>query len=159
MKNKKLTYILIPIAIIVWGGIILRIVGFNNSDPETNTTRTNEMEPDTMVFNKNEFELIANYRDPFLGKFIRGTHQIAVKKTKKPKKSIPKKIIKTPLVWPHIDYDGSIRSENKVIAVLKINAKKHLLEQGEEFSGLKIKQVYPDSVTIVYKKETKTFPK
>ncbi len=159
MKNKKLTYFLIPIAIIVWGGIILRIVGFNNNDEITGQTPANEAIADTIVIEKNNFELMANYRDPFLGKFIKGINQSTNKKPKSTKKVVPKKIKKAPIVWPVIDYDGSIRSNEKVIAVMKIDSKKYLLEKGEELNDMVVKEVFPDSVILVFKKETKTFPK
>lgn len=158
MKNKKLTYILIPVAIIVWGGIILRIVGFNTNDSNSSAQNENTQYSDTLEFEKNDFELVTNYRDPFLGKFIKGTHSIS-KKPVKSKKVNPKPKKKEVIVWPHIDYDGSISNDSRVIAVLKINQKKFLLQQGEEMNGLTIKKVFKDSVLISYKKETKTFSK
>ena len=72
MKNKKLTYILVPLVLIVWGLIIYRIFNtIHNTDdsPLLNTPiATINGEKNTLL---DTFSLQLNYRDPFLGNLHR----------------------------------------------------------------------------------------
>ena len=158
LKNKNALYLLVPLFILIWGVIGHRIYkGMNNDDLELFVEEANlelvveMLEPDT-------FSIIADYRDPFLGKI----------RSSKPKAVTPKKkqapIVKKPepvLRWPSIVYGGMIKNQKtgKLVAMVKINGKDNLLSIGNVVSEVILLKVYPDSITVSLGKVEKTVHK
>ncbi len=69
MKNKKLTYFLVFIVLVVWGMIVYRIfesVGGNDDDNLQATSGKMVKEPyNDFSIPKDTTHLLLNYRDPF----------------------------------------------------------------------------------------------
>jgi len=110
-------------------------------------TEVQLLEPDT-------FSIIAEYRDPFLGKI-----RSAKPKTLQPKKK-PKPVQKEPepqLRWPSITYGGMIRNQKtgKLVAMVKIDGKDNLLAVGNVVSEVRLVKVYPDSIKVALGKVEK----
>jgi len=159
MKSKKAVYILLPIVLILWVIIFYRIFTSRNSEPGIVLTNNNlsenyvpqQIETDT-------FNIVASYRDPFLGKTVTKNPSITKSQIKrKPVKNKPVKSIR----WPSITYGGMIKNQksNKLVAIVKINGQDNLIMEGKEFSGVKIQKVFPDSIRIIYQGEVRTFSK
>lgn len=156
MKNKKLLYILIPLAILVWGYVIFMIFNASSSS-ETIILSDKSRLPFQMkdTTRGESFIILANYRDPFLGKIYRPRNRIT--KTKIIKKAIPKKI--EPVIrWPNIRYGGIIvnKKTQKKVALVRINENDYLMQEKDVNQGVELKKMYPDSVQLIYQQKTRT---
>lgn len=143
MKNKKLTYILLPAVVLIWVLIILRVVNYKGSDdgfqlssPVAKATKA-EIKTDT-------FSLLLNYPDPFL-KHVSSTPLKT--RTRNPKNSNKKN--STP---PDITYYGLV--QNKKVSSgqvnVKINGKYFIMSIGETINEVKLRRIYQDSICITY---------
>ncbi|MFW6222420.1 MAG: hypothetical protein ACOC3T_02285 [Bacteroidota bacterium] len=172
MKNKKLQYILIPVVLVVWGLIIYRFLDFTRQDTpdETYTVSTlqtnqnNNHEQDT-------FSLYANYRDPFL-KHVRYKGYNYTKANASNKKTEKKKEKKKPetnvelrreilenIRWPDIKYGGIVQNtqSGEKVGLIEVDKQEFLIRKNDSTQKIFIKDLYKDSVIVIYKEKHKTF--
>ncbi|MCK4661792.1 MAG: hypothetical protein KAT68_02920 [Bacteroidales bacterium] len=162
MKNKKILYILLALAIIIWALIFYRIFKFLNKTPEVHYSYNYQKKYEKEEIKKDTFFIIADYRDPFLNKILipkvknEGKPKVNNKKDNSRTKRRVKKI-----KWPVIKYGGVISSKdnNKKIALIKINDKDYLMEVNSESEEIKLINIFTDSIKVVYKDEKKTIIK
>lgn len=64
MKNKKTTYLLLVLSIVVWGAAGWKVYNAFHTQPEVPTVKK-----ETKTVLKDSISLLLNYRDPFLGKY------------------------------------------------------------------------------------------
>lgn len=169
MKNKKLSYILAPAVILIWGMIVYKIF-FAKEDqmivPQY-TTAISKKEHRTQI---DTFNIEANYSDPFL----RRTYIANPTKTssevnvsdyfygpKPPTNTNTKKVSvkSTPLKWPAIRYEGLIinNKSGKKTGVLYIDNKSNLITEKTIINNLEVMLLTMDSVKIKFKDEDKVF--
>lgn len=154
LKNKKALYVLVPVVLIIWGMIGYRIYkGMSDDTPDFLVEQTN-MQPIVEMLEPDTFSIIAEYRDPFLGK-IRSPKP-RVNQTKKKPVQVKKKP-EPVLIWPSITYGGMIKNQktNKLIAMVKINGKDNLMAVGNVVSEVRLVKVYPDSIKVALGKVEK----
>jgi len=137
LKNKKAIYILLPLVIFIWGIVIYNI--FSSMGGGSEIVLVNTAIPEESVSRQiaiDTFSITANYRDPFLGKIVSGKPK-PIKKQFKKRPPIKKKPIQ-PIRWPSISYGGMIRNQqtNKLIAMVKINGKDNLMNEGGVVAGI-----------------------
>lgn len=155
MKKKKLTYLLIPLVILLWGIIIYKIVATKNTlstspilvDNKESTTQFDQRTLDT-------FSIHPTYRDPFLGTF-QNTSTVSKKKTLIAPNLMKKKAV---LAWPRITYGGLIKNQksNKTTVLLTVNGKVNIVSPGGSIGALTLLSVSKDSITVNFKDATKT---
>lgn len=118
------------------------------------------MSTDTASIYKDTFNLVLNYRDPFLGSSNAQNND----EGKKTNYSIPakKQEIKesktSTAKWPVLTYGGIVKNEGtkNMIIILNINGKSHLMKPGEVINDCELLKVYRDSATVRFNNETKT---
>ena len=147
LKNKKTLYVLVPLVLIIWGVIGNRIYQSMKDDNPGYYMEQASSKPVIEVLEPDTFSIIAEYRDPFLGR-IRSSKPKTVQSKKKPTpiKKKPEPILR----WPSITYGGMIRNQKtgKLVAMIKINGKDNLLSVGNVVSEVRLVQVYPDSIKV-----------
>lgn len=162
VKNKKTLYILVPLVVIVWGLIIYRICNNlkkpHDSDMTYRSVQT-AMAEDELVLDT--FTIIANYRDPFLGKTRTYRTISSNTKSKKAESKRPQRIRTRRIRWPVIVYNGVISDESKGknIALVSINNNSYLMKTGEINEEVTLLIIFPDSIRVEYQEEVKTFVK
>jgi type II secretory pathway component PulC len=153
MKNKKMLYILIPATLVVWGLIIMKILGTVNP-VEIPVVQTSVLPASSGETEKDTFSIHPDYRDPFLRK-----HREPVTSVEKPvRPSIPSPpVVKVQTPWPVIQYNGTIKnqSSNKERVLLQVNGQDHMVQAGETIEGVLIYKVYKDSIEVHFLKEKK----
>jgi hypothetical protein len=157
MKSKKLVYALLILALIIWGVIIYRVVTTLKKDKPA-LLPVNKKQ----VIIKNEtgakdFEIVADYRDPFLGTQVR--KEIAkINTTAKPKQ---KMIPVSNLQWPQIKFGGIIKNQQSKhpLALVTINGKEKIIKEKETVLELTLSKIYRDSAEFIYKNEKRIIRK
>ncbi len=158
MKNKKLTYFLVFIILIVWGIIIYRIfdsVGGNDEDNLQTTSAKTVKEPyNDFTIPKDTTHLLLNYRDPFgLVKF-KDTVKLTVENHHK---SMGPLTVKPAINWSFIKYSGYILNpaSKKLIALVSINGKNETLSEGDTKDNVRLIKNMRDSIKISFNGNTK----
>ena len=159
MKSKKTVYILLVVVAGIWGTLFYKIFSGLGGD---NDIKSNTIQiPQTLIANSfsDTFSLIANYRDPFLGKqlapkIVSDNPPVTVNKTK----SQP---VVNSSQWPAITYSGMVKNDNsnKTLALLFINGNSQTLKQGDLIENIEVVKIYRDSVLLKQGKEKKFFKK
>jgi hypothetical protein len=156
VKNKKLTYLLGLVVLVVWGMIIYRIVdeagGSDDDQPEAPPKAAKELYND-FATPKDTAHLLLNYRDPFGLVKQKDTSRVI------PRKTSNKKVATTlkPMDWGFIKYSGYILNpgSKKLIALVSINGQNVTLSEGETKGNVKLIKNLRDSIKISFDGKTK----
>jgi len=154
MKNKKtLTYALLAGSLLVWGLVFYKLFSYIGGDDSPNANNKTITVPH-QIEKEESYTLIANYRDPFLGKQEKsqggegGVNLIikrksVVKVVKEPEK---------PLDLTFISYTGMITnpSTKKKVALVTIKGKQSMVSEGEVLDEITFVKNYKDSIQISY---------
>ena len=151
MKNKKVVYVLLPIVIIVWGIVFYRIFSVVNPSG-AQFTPTSNLSNDLGVENSlvDTFTIIANYRDPFLGKVISSEKHIVGNASI----NIPTKPLVIPKSWPAINYGGMIKiiKSSQQTALVYINGESKMMKMGDVETEVQLLKIYADSIEVMFQK-------
>ncbi|MGD1848246.1 MAG: hypothetical protein ACFB10_22870 [Salibacteraceae bacterium] len=160
MKNKKLLYLLLPLMVVVWGAVFYRVFkGIGGDDDYFDALPAAVKMP--VLAKQDSFDLIADYKDPFLGKGPGRSRNTNPAIGEKPLTPTVRQLPKPPpptLPWPAIGYGGFVNKsggKNK-LAVVTIDGQTSWGKLGEEIQGVTIQEIWKDSVQVSYRKEVKT---
>jgi len=160
---------LIPLVLVVWGNIFYQIFGIVSSDDDDQADDQNVGPVVKNEIKKDTFSIIADYRDPFLGR------QSAIKNpvvpdngakkqpsdNKKEKKEKKEEQVIPNLKWPQMVYSGLVinKKSSDVVGLLSVNSKQFLVRKGQMVEGLTVGNISSDSITIVMGENIKTLTK
>ncbi len=163
MKNKKLTYVLIPLVLLVWGTIIYKIVKVaNNDDDSSKMYKSTFMENEGNELLSDTFSIHPNYRDPFISKRTKGAtspensiHSPATPNSNEINKSIA--LPSSSGRWPAIVYSGLIKNQksNKQLALIQIDGKANIMKTGDIMEQIELTKIFRDSIEVKFYKEKK----
>lgn len=152
--NKPIKIVLFVAVGLLWGTIGVKLYNMFFSKPSVNNEVSLQNRQDNMADSKDDddFILTLNYADPFL----KNTYKPKPIAKKKKDTLKPNVVIKPKVSWPHIDFYGTIaiKSGNKT-AIVKISNKKHLVHTNETVKDIEFKQIYNDSILVIYKNQEK----
>jgi hypothetical protein len=166
MNNKGLTFILLIVVGIVWYKVFFRIK--DNLTNDELIVQSTEKKSNHTKFQKDTFQLAANYRDPFHAKSTTSSQQEDVSMNTVPVQPItyqaPKPIQTPPKPhkWPKMKYYGMMKSNPQKgnLAILSIDNTLFNLREGEiTFEGIELRKIYGDSVLLVHEKHAKILRK
>lgn len=152
LKGKKTTYFLLPVVLLIWGMVIIRIFFHGSEDIQ----REPQALADVIEREKNNapdtFSLSLDYPDPFLKRNVVVYRKVAVKKKPAPKKEKKRKI-----KWPSVAYGGMIKNQasDLSLAMVKVAGKDKLLQEGDAIGLLQIDKIYADSIRVSYESNEK----
>lgn len=168
MKNKKFTYILIPLVLVLWGTIVYRIfhtVNNNNSttlmDKDSSvSTIQGQIVPDT-------FSIHPDYNDPFQRQKAKNPnsskiHIQAVTNHSQEQQNTKQAINQiVALTWPNIIYNGLVKNQksNKQLAILQVNGQSNIMQVGDIIADVKLVKITTDSVELVFQNTKKAIKK
>lgn len=163
-KNKKSTYILLVVLIIVWGAILTQLFdGFFTEPTFSINNQIIESKVTKPVNNLDSLKLYLNYNDPF---GLTKTNRSNRDSRKRPEEKFQSKFNKSTtakapeIKWPSLFYSGFIESSNKeTIGLLKINEKSILVRKDDIIDSLEIIQLTKDSIIVKYMNTTKPIKK
>lgn len=169
MKNKTITYVLLLFVLIIWGTIVYKVFFYSEPTEEiynidnVNANKTLTDIPDT-------FSLSLNYVDPFLkesrqssySKKENNTVGTSKKKSNNHPSSTNRNVTTNPstgIVWPKIKYEGMIKNNTNVTAIVSINGSSYFLKNGEKAQDILIQSITNDSIAVSYQKNIKIIKK
>ena len=165
MNKKKINYILLPLVLFIWGGVIYTLVdGLSSSSDEYPVNKPlpqvkmEDIENDTFV-------LLANYRDPFLKKkfqqFTSVENNSPINTSKNKIKPPITEAVKPAIDWSFIQYHGRIKNQKtgRNVGMLSINGQSHLINEGEKVQQVKLITLSEDSVKVSYQDKYATITK
>ena len=148
MNNKKKTYVLLAIVVIIWVLLIYRFFSLTAGNPAEIVSSQSTMTGTLAVKKRDTFSVNVNYRDPFLGKMYVADNVV------KPQKKHLKKV--EPVVWPDVVYKGMVSDtkDKKKVFMLIIDRKTYLMKEKETEGGITLKKGNRESIDIKYKGES-----
>ncbi len=161
MKNKKLIYVLLPAAVLIWGLILVKII-LRIKRPEKNIQRHQSIiQPGADAKQKDTICLIADYRDPFLGD---GNTQVNSSRKVVEPKDRAFKLRKDPVQsvqWPEIVYNGTITNnrDDRHTGLVRLGDTDFLIHKGDLVKNILFVEIFPDSINVKYQGESKTIMK
>lgn len=157
MKNKRLTYLLLPIVAAIWGYAIYKYLFTTLEEPETALT-TAQKGIDSLVSQPiayDSFALLENYPDPF-----RAGNQ-SFRRSPEPESdysppaqprthvaSAPKTIAPPTRDLLAFTYCGLVQQTGtaRQTGILRAHAKSYFVQPGDQVAGLTVLAVFPDSL-------------
>lgn len=135
-----MTGFLLVTVILIWGIIILKVV--RGSRPVEEPLVENRIQEPVKNASKDSLQL--NYRDPFLGEFVR------IKEVKKSSQSQAKVIRKEPELpsMPDFTFKGLIGNGVEQRAMILKNGSLHILGLGEMIGEFKVIGISPELMTV-----------
>jgi hypothetical protein len=168
MKNKKSTYILLFTVAVIWGTVAYRIIShirkpdqvgagyFTNTDPNKNY-----FEKDTVILLKLDYPdpfLKYNHAQSFSGYSAkRSASNASIGQRINPNINQPVEIIN----WPEIKFNGIILNNktSEKLGLLEMRNESFLVKKGDERFEVRINEIYPDSIKLIFKNQARTFIK
>lgn len=165
-----MTYVLLVAVACIWGIIIYQIVTRANANDGSDVYVAGVEEPMQKLgssIQKDSFDLILNYKDPF-GKRLKSNKpkvtttstgpRVRARPLPKPKEKEEKE---EKIVWPEVRYQGLMQSRNSntQTALLTLQGRSEIVHENDIVSGLTIERVYQDSIRLKFKDESKVFVK
>ncbi|UOB17896.1 hypothetical protein [Abyssalbus ytuae] len=149
MKNKRNTYLLLILVIVIWGIIAYKIISSlgNNSTPAGPEQKFEVSFNPKPVKGIDTFSIKANYRDPFLGTVEKPKSVIV----SKPKTTQP------PEIEIPVSYSGFIKDKKtrEKIFFVHINGMQHLMKANKEINGVKLVSGNDKEITVLLNKKRK----
>jgi hypothetical protein len=155
VKNKKLTYFLGLVVVVVWGMIIYRIFNAVGGNDDDNSPMM--IKPVKEAFNdfgipRDTTHLMLNYRDPFGLVKQKDTVQPSSKRIMRTGPAVIKS-----MDWGFIRYSGYMLNPGtkKLIAMVTINGQNLTLSEGQTKLQVKLLRNLRDSIKVSYEGKTK----
>lgn len=153
MKNKKLTYVLLPLVIIIWGTIFWKFfTGVGNQGVKASISNV-RLSDEPIKVEKDTIRLSFQYNDPFLGSFI----EAASEQTKVI--ANPVKLPNIVVPWPNVEYRGTVgkHNEGKPLGLIKFAGKESLISESDVIDNATVLKITPDSVELEYNGDRRSF--
>ncbi len=147
MNKRNRTYFLIGLAVVVWLGVIYRLVAYLTPNKENNSS-LKDIPTQASIVKKTEKRLLdtskMHYRDPF---------GVSPKKTKKSKINSARKSQLLPadkkLPFPVV-YLGFVKSKKSIFFSISIKSKQYLIKKGEKIEDIKLLSGNSKFIKITY---------
>lgn len=149
---------MLPIIILVWGIVFYQLFSYFFSSP-TYATEKSEIKVDIDEIKKDTFSIVADYRDPFLGKKIRESRSGTtnnIKRNNTKKRTNPTQAINQP--WPVIQYKGMIKNNNseKRVGIVNMGGRERLVKEGDVLNEVQFLSIGKTQIKVSFNKEQKT---
>lgn len=169
MIRQQLTKIALALAVLtVWGTVFYKVYQAIAPTEET-VPFSDSFIPESQIESvQDTFKLLANYRDPFLGRDVNHSkklvHQPIVVKRSNPvpvtpqivKKKKSKKAKKT-IQFPEILFKGYVENKGVKTLLIAIDGKNQFVHTGQKVDKLRVMRAYEDSVSLSLEGERRTF--
>ncbi len=162
MKNKKLSWILVPGVLAIWAAIAWQVYNTMKDDDSFQQEKQVAVVPlNASSLSPDTFTLLLDYRDPFLDGLVKKKpapvanteHHAAASKKNAP---LPEE---SP--WPSIKYSGLVRQPNtdRMVGFLTIDGATHFVKSGDVVGVIQVGKVWKDSIQVSFGKASQVVKK
>jgi hypothetical protein len=160
MDKKLKTYIMLALAVIIWGyagfSFFRTFSNKKNQDISTDYTVSPENANAGLA---DTFMLLSNYQDPFLGRSLaRSTGTLQAPVRTKPA-VLKKEEVKPVLItdFSFISFIGMVTnpSTGKRVALVDLKGRQYMVSEGEQIEQVTFLKCFSDSIKVSYHDETK----
>jgi len=172
MKSKKNTYLLLSVAVIVWGIVIYKFITAQKG-PEIYNSIKIENQKQKAIVKDNNFDLVLDYPSPFQltptnsstnqRSLTHSSYRPAVKKSRQStslsQKEATKQKDEKKIVWPEIEYVGladKSNNHNQTI-LIKIDGELNMVKRNKNNLSFQIISASTDSLKINNNGEIRTY--
>jgi hypothetical protein len=157
MKNKKLSWILLPAVIAIWGMIGWKVYAALNSESDA---ASDAVEAPAALLDstaaRDTYQLALNYRDPFFDAPVKP--RAPVKSSSHPdgaakeNQKAPKAEVRD--TAPVVRYYGLVKEtqSGKTVGFVAVDSESHFVKNGDKVSGVEIVRLWSDSVEVLFGK-------
>lgn len=162
MKDKKLSWFLLPAVIAIWGMIGWKVYAAIAGEEEAAhvPVRPTERLADTSA-TPAQYTLLLNYRDPFFE--TKPKPKPAATNPVKPGQAPVKASVPAPAAaaWPVVSYGGLVRQtqSGKTVGFLVVNGTSYFVNAGDAVDELAVRSLWSDSIEVRFGKESRRFRK
>lgn len=165
MKNKVLTISLLIAVVSIWAWIMFSVFDYMDSPDKISMNKKTIVSVILTDSVEVESVLDLDYKDPFLKKEYSAIKRLStntvsnirsVEKSRTNHNSKYKnEIVSENILIPTVKYAGRIQNAklNKPIAILFINNKEYMMQEGEVNDGVLLKEITKDSVKVAFSKK------
>jgi hypothetical protein len=160
MKNRKILYVLLPLAILLWGIIIYRIIIHLRNSNSVFISNSEDIVINNEVIIEDTFLIHADYKDPFIERSIVSIVADLTAKNIRPQDA-RESISQSSYSWPAIRYGGMImnKSSDTYLYLIEIENNNLFVKKGDVIGMIEIREVFKDSIIVGYKKHKKVIYK
>ncbi|MCK0160129.1 hypothetical protein [Allomuricauda sp. F6463D] len=147
MSNNIKTYLLLGVVLLVWGIIGFKLIKALSKEPELPMVQQPISALPKSIKKRDTFELMANYRDPFLG---------TLPATKK--KAVKRAVKKEPVSKRNIIYSGLVAQtgSGNTMFFVTIEGQQYIMSKSEEINGVRLLNGNGQSIKVRYDGRTET---
>lgn len=157
MSKSGINKVLIISLLLIWSVVGYKLISnfFGKQEVDSIPTTPVSINLDVNADKKEIFDLPIILRDPFLGNNNIQKKEIAAEQ------QIQKGFKKYNIPWPQIQYYGFVKAENNdnPLVLLRVNNDLERIRKGNKINGLLIKEIYRDSILVVFENEKRIFAK
>lgn len=159
MKGRFMQYLLLFLVLIIWGIVIFKILKQNKKEEFVNPGNKNTS-IDSNQSLIDSFSISILKTDAFVEVIGDELENNLEESSSDYLSNAP--ILPLPVIWPSAHYFGIISSsknKEQKIALLRLENSDVFLKKGDEIKGLKVINVYQDSIVLQFKTSYKTLKK
>ncbi|MCW3787904.1 hypothetical protein [Plebeiibacterium sediminum] len=154
MKNQKITYILLPLALVIWGIIIWKIFFANQGTINYKQIDTSvKIDKEKRIEKQIRKQLKLDYADPFLKdiKHFNEKEEII--------NEVKTENIAKVVRWPSIRFKGMVASHNRnsSLGILYIGNKNYLVRKGQNIENIVVQEIARDSIELQCENDVRHF--
>jgi len=160
MKSRKTIYVLLPLVLLIWAVIGWKVYAAVHGNDEMNNSalpmKKIELQQTTLP---DTFQLVADYRDPFLDKVVQPVTKVKTDAVKKTQVASPAPV--AVLKWPLVIYYGLVKrsGEEKALGFLRVDGESFFVRGAEQAGAVKVGRLWKDSVEVIFGKKKKVMRK
>ena len=153
---------MLPLVILVWSFVFYQL--FSSFFGTPNYAKEEfQQEVNIAEIKKDTFLIVADYRDPFLGKKrkVSSSFSSSPSQGNQPTRNIKAKQPKAEKVWPTILYKGMIKNNNsdRRVGILNVDGKEFLIKEDDTVKEVTIVSIGKNAVTVRFQKENREITK
>ncbi len=157
MSKSILNKVLIVSLLLIWSVVGYKLISnfFGKNEVKSISSMDDAKYVNIKIKKKEVIDLPTILRDPFLGNYTLPKKETATKQ------HIQKGLKKYNTPWPQIQYYGFVKGENNnnPLVLLRVNNNLERIRKGNKIDGLLIKEIYKDSILVVFENEKRIFAK
>ena len=157
-KTKGKNVLLGVLVVFVWGLIAYRILSYFKKVESIDLPQATSLKSAGIKVANDRFKIDASYADPFLKEIkMKTSNNRSIQSFNEYPENYQETLIQ--VRWPEVSYGGIVESSDKShkVGLLKIGTSNFLIRQQDSVMGVRVLNIYKDSIHLRYSNSIKTY--